>query len=347
MNKGEIRHWGRLGRTLCIGTLLLVLGAVALYSLPSLTNLADILAAAQPSLILATLALHMLANALRTWKMHIVLRSKRSFLQTFHIYNVGLFINCLLPFRSGEFGMVLLLSSRAGFTGGEALSRLFVDRLLDLIVVLAFTLAAFWILAPLSATGGLTATMLYACAALGAVVGMMFLVIAMEDQTVALIHKIVGGLLRKDPAPWDAHLKAFVEGFRALFRAGTFFPAFGISLLAWGAIVLSYQTGMQAIFPPPQIGGAVMAACMSVLGMVVVPIPSGAGATHGAIVIALAMFGVGVEQAFAFALFYHALTTGANICMGLLSTRCLGLKPSALLGLVRPKQDRRSGFTNN
>ncbi|HWR04161.1 MAG TPA: lysylphosphatidylglycerol synthase domain-containing protein, partial [Humidesulfovibrio sp.] len=102
----------------------------------------------------------------------------------------------------------------------------------------------------------------------------------------------------------------------------------------------SYQAGMQALFPPPQIGCAIMATCMTVFGLVVAPVPSGTGTTHGAIVIALTMFGVDLAQAFAFALLYHALTTGANICLGFASARSLGLKPSTLLKRIRPQEDK-------
>lgn len=314
---------------------------------PDLPRLVEIISGARPWPILACLGLHSGGNLLRTWRLHLVLQSRAGFFTTYNIYNAGNLLNALLPLRAGEFGMALLFASRAGIPGGEGLSRLFVDRLLDLMVVLAFMLGALWALLPASGAGAQSGVILYACAALAAVVGATFAVVACEDALAGLVRRISARLLRRDPEALEGQFRLCVEGLRALFRVGVFAPALGVSFLAWGLVVWSYEAGMAAFFTPPPVGCAVAATCLTVFGLVAVPVPAGTGTTHAAIVAALSMYGVGLEQALVYAVFYHALTVGTNIAMGLMSAHAMGFGPGAMLRLVRQGNPTAKGRVDN
>lgn len=57
--------------------------------------------------------------------------------------------------------------------------------------------------------------------------------------------------------------------------------------------------------------------------MVTVPAPGGIGTTHGAIVIALTLYGIEIAQALACAIVYHLVSSSINIGFGLIGPRAL------------------------
>ena len=136
--------------------------------------------------------------------------------------------------------------------------------------------------------------------------------------------------------PWDSlegRIRSGIAGLDVLFRPRELFLLLLRSLLIWTLIAASYHFGMAALFTPPAFQAALLAMCLTVVGLMAVAAPAGIGAVHGAIVLALSLFGVPVDQGLAFALLYHALVTTLNVALGLVGTHALGLRPGRLLRL--------------
>lgn len=300
---------------LCVGLAVLLRGRV------DWTSLLSTLRQARPGHLAGMLLLQLLAMLLRAWRLHVVLRTGRSFLRTWHISNFGNFANIVLPLRAGELGMAALLAK--DLTGGGALARLFVDRLLDVLTAAVFAFVALWLLVPAAQAGHLDA-LAGAAVGLGLCLGAIFLVTRFEEPLVELA-RAVARLLRREPAPFAGLVRAGVEGLRSLFRMGIFVPAMAFSLSAWLALVGAYMLGMGALFPPPPVAAAILAMCLALLGLVLMPLPAGVGTTHGAIIVALTMFGVPAGEALAFAVMIHASSVLVIALFGMWSTRCLGV----------------------
>lgn len=307
---------------------------------PELARLPGIIAATNPLLLGLTLLFLVLNASLRALRLHIILQGGQPFSSTFHIANVGTMANSVLPLRAGEFCMAALLAKQLPGGAAEALSKLLADRLLDLLTVGGFFLASLLLLIPSghAAQGNAGAALSTALALVGAMAA-LGLVIACGPWLAERI-RAAGRRMGKNLDPLAATLVAAVEGLRSLFRKGVFLRAVGLSLGIWGVVSLSFLTGMQMLGLPGNYACAVLAMCFTIAGLITVPVPAGLGSTHGAIVIALTLFAVSFEQALAFAIIYHALTTAAGILLGLVGLKSLKLDFS---GLKRLATTGRSG----
>lgn len=292
--------------------------------------LGQALAQARPGPLLLMALLALAFTLTRALRLHVVLQHRGAPLRTIHISNIGAMLNCLLPLRAGEVGMSLLLGPNLPRGCSEALSRLFVDRLLDTIAVLAVLAAALPQLGPgqQDITPG-RALLFGAGGAAGLILAAWGL--CAQEARVLRCAGALARLLRRDQGAWARRAEGMLEGLRSLFHSRVLLLAGGLSLLAWSLLALAFQAGMSALFPPPNPGCALLAVGMTVLGLMVAPMPAGIGTTHGAIVLALGSFGVGVEQALAFAILYHAVSTAISLLLGLIGLWSLRVAPGPLL----------------
>jgi len=301
---------------------------------PELDQLPGIIASTNTFLLGLLFLLLILNTILRALRLHIIIQGGQPLSRTFHIANVGTMANSLLPLRAGEFCMAALLAKQLPGGAAEALSKLLADRLLDILTVGGFFLAALLLLIPSGhAAQGNAGTALSTALALVGVMAALALVIACGPWLAERI-RVVGRRMDKNLEPLAATLHAAVEGLRSLFRKGIFLRALGLSLVIWLVVSLSFLTGMLMLDLPGSYACAVLAMCFTIAGLITVPLPAGLGSIHGAIVIALSLFAVPFEQALAFAIVYHALTTAVSILLGLLGLKSLKLNFSGLKRLA-------------
>lgn len=305
---------------------LLVFGLYLVYrTVPGDSHLSELFAATRlPALGLFVL-LQILSNLLRAGRLHIILHDGQSLIHTFHVCSIGLLANTLLPLRAGEFSMATILSKNLPGGGAAALSTLLIDRLLDLVVVTVFFLGTIIFLIPSDHVAQREMG-----AALSAVIALMvvFMLLLAVVTLEAHLGRFIRGLgekFNRNTEPSLNTLHAAVAGLRSLFRRRVFPSALLLSFSAWLIVALSYNVCMQAMNLDPIFSCAVLAMCFTVAGLVTVPAPGGIGTTHGAIVIALTLYGVEIAQALACAIVYHLVSSLINIGFGLLGLRALHL----------------------
>lgn len=302
---------------------------------PELARLPGIIAATDPLFLGLMLLLIGTSASLRALRLHIIMQGGQSLAGTFHIANVGTMANSVLPLRAGEFCMAALLAKTLPGGAAEALSKLLADRLLDLLTVGGFFIATLSLLIPSEhAAQGNAGAVISTALALAGIVTALALVIACGPRLAERI-RTTGRRLGKNLDPLAATLDAAVEGLRSLFRKGVFLRAAGLSLCIWGVVSLSFLAGMLMLGLPGNYACAVLAMCFTIAGLITVPAPAGLGSVHGAIVIALTLFAVPFEQALAFAIIYHALTTAVSIVLGLIGLKSLKLDFGGLRRLAR------------
>lgn len=286
-----------------------------------------------------------LSSATRALRLRVVLQNRSTWRQTFHISNIGIMINCLLPLRSGDLCMALLLGPCLPGGKSEALSRLFVDRLFDVLAVLALFAATLPLLSqaqaqPLAASNGLWLASL----SLFLIIGAAWAVCTFEPLALRATRGLAG-LLRRDCVRWERRTSAALTGMRSMFQGRVLFLAGGLSLLTWALVALTFQTGMATLFPSPNVACAVLAMSLTVFGLIVVPTPAGIGTTHGAIILGLGIFGIETEQALAFALLYHAVTTAISLLLGAVGLWAMGFSLGSLLRGLRAALSKDSQAT--
>lgn len=307
---------------------------IALISLTDLSRLKTTLAQARPGPLAVLLLLQIAATALRAERLRRILGGAATYERIFHIANTGNMINCLVPLRAGEFCMTFLLSGSLRGGAGEALSKIFVDRLLDLVtVVLLFIATALSLPQDIPAAPGLRGAAAVCAVALPLAWLALFLLSRWQSPTLGAVRLLASPFRFLSWDRLEPRIRTGLDSLGVLFRPDELFALLGRSLLIWLLIAGSYHFGLAALFPPPAVQASVLAMCFTVVGLMAVAAPAGVGTVHGAIVIALALFGIPVDQGLAFALLYHALVTMLNIALGLVGTHALGIRPGRLLRL--------------
>lgn len=337
----RIRSWPLIAALLC------VLGAGALLLLPrapELSRLPNILASANPDMLALMLVAITFGHCLRALRLHTILQSGGAFERTFHICNIGAMTNALLPLRAGEFCMAALLARDQPRGAAEALSKLLADRLMDLLAIAVYFLGALLLVIPAdhAAQGGVAGAV-SVLVALGGVAGLLLLALTFEDALAALLLSL-GKRLGWNLAPLVATLRAGDEGLRSLLRGGVLLRAMGLSLAAWLSIAGGYWAALRMLNINAPAACAVIAMGFTVLGLVTAPAPAGLGTIHGAIVIALTLFGVDFERSLTYAITYHALSTGLNIGFGLIGLKRLDMNFKEIRQLAHTGRIRKTAI---
>jgi uncharacterized protein (TIRG00374 family) len=291
---------------------------------------AEALRQANPGPLLLMTGMIAIFGAARALRLHVVLQGAGGFLHTYHVNNIGLMVNSLLPLRSGELCMALLLGAHLPGGRAEALSRIFVDRLLDALAVFALFAATAPLLGDRTQTLNTGRALLLCGTGVAAAIAAVWLACDSENMIVRGVSALARAAGR-DEEPWKSRSHNVLHGLRALFHGRLILIAGTLSLALWGMHVLVMLTGMSALFPPPGFSCAMLAVALTILGLALAPTPAGIGTTYGAIVLALGFFGVEPSQALAFAILYHAANTMLSLALGMTGLWALGLRLPLLL----------------
>jgi uncharacterized membrane protein YbhN (UPF0104 family) len=216
-------------------------------------------------------------------------------------YSLGSLVNGVMPVRIGEAVRLTLFARRLeGDDRAWRMGGVFT-------VIAAMRLVVFGIV-------------LSAAAALGAVpLRPVFLVGAVGLMTAAVAF----ATRNRSPRTHVAHL---LDAFRSLGRS----PARGAGIAAWIALSTAARfAGAVAIAAALGVNGPVLAALiilptLDLAGLI--PLSGNVGITSGAVAVALQTHGVGLEQALATGLAFHAVETISGISCGVAGVFLLGTR---------------------
>jgi hypothetical protein len=222
---------------------------------------------------------------------------------------IGFMANNVLPFRLGEFVRPWALSRREGLSKTTLLATIVVERVVDMLTLLAI-LGISLLVHPFSAAteGGRmvragAGLMLFIC------VGLTAFVIVLESRP-ALTTRAIGWFTRLLPGPLRGRVEAmvihFLQGlglFRDLPRLAA---VFAMSFAMFGCYALALAVSMASLsIAVPWYGGLVMLVIVSI-GIMVPAAPGYIGTLNLACIAGLALFGVGKTLAVPFSWFYFA-----------------------------------------
>jgi uncharacterized protein (TIRG00374 family) len=165
--------------------------------------------------------------------------SRVSVLRAVAIYQVGIFLNWLLPVRGGEVAMSLLLRRTNGVPVSRSFAAVSMDKAMDLLPVVA--LLAVLPFAPFHLSGPLWALLISTLAfvALGAT--MLGLMIWRPERFIGLVVRVVSAVL---PKRIRGRVESFVVSFVDTLRTLVHRPRVLLTALAYTAVAL----GLDATF---------------------------------------------------------------------------------------------------
>lgn len=259
----------------------------------------------------------------RAMRWRVLLKDELPVTDSFHIINIGYFLSGILPLRLGDVARAWLVTRReqpiAGFT---ALSTIVVERLLDLLAVLAmlgFTIFLIDVPTEVSSAGALMAVM-----ALAGGLVLAFLA-AKPHIAVALLHlveRMIPFLKRFNLEPT---LTNFIAGIQPMSQ-----PVTAFKVLIWTGISWIFSVGagfffLYTMFDEPTLVGAMAFIVLGSFSVALPAVPGNLGPFEGAVVGGLWIGGLISSAtapenapAVAFAAVLHAVTLAIYVLLGIL-----------------------------
>jgi hypothetical protein len=238
-----------------------------------------------------------------------------SFWSFVSICSVGFFLINTLPFRLGEFARPFLLFEREDVPFGSGLATVVVERMLDIaalgVIFLGVLVFADLPAEPVEVGGGSYDIIAMArTSILGVLVPVslgVVVLLAMGDRGVDLGRSVAGKFHPRLGDLAGRLLKGFVDALRALGSVRRGAPIVLWTAAVWGINIVSIWWMAKAFEFGDVLGfwdGAAILVCICVA--LILPAPPGfAGVFELAVVIALAIYGIGRAEAVAFSVAVH------------------------------------------
>ena len=284
---------------------------------------------ANPGLLLLALLITMQTYIIRTWRWQILLSpiERLPFIKVLRAVIVGFATIFLLPARAGELIRPWMLSRETGVSASAAFATVIVERLFDLVAVLALSLV--WRLLP-AAPGavemeGINAAAILAGAAGATALAATFLLAGRADRVGAFATVLARVLPARAATAVIGFVEKFARGLAVMRRPGPIVAALVLSLALWTSIGLStWVTSLAFGITFPFTASFLLS--MFLIAGVAVPTPGGIGGFHAAYAFAVTrLFGATQEQAVACAIVLHAVSFVPVTLVGLVIMAQAGL----------------------
>jgi uncharacterized membrane protein YbhN (UPF0104 family) len=260
------------------------------------------------TVLLPAAAIYLVAMVARAVSWREILGRRAGLLRHLAALNEGYLLNNLLPWRLGELGRAVLLGRRPGLSPSMVLSSIVGERLFDMALAVGLLLAmapvafdAAWAPRAAALGGG----------ALGAAILALAFVAARPDLAQRILARLPGGLPR-----WGRLWESVRGGLGALRQPDRFLLAFGAMAASWALAALEYWVVLRAFIPGAPISWALLALCVTLLGVAIPSAPGYVGVFEASAVAALAVFGVASSIALGYALVLHALHYAITTLLG-------------------------------
>lgn len=293
--------WGSVGRWLP-GLILSVLSIIILVRLTNWKAVERALAIMGVGWLLPAVLFFLISNALRAMAWRTLLQNKAPYGRVFLTLNEGYLINNILPFRLGELARAFLLAESAHLSALFVLATIVIERAFDVAI------AAGLLLATLPFVLGVEAAKPAAWSALflvGLGLAALYLAARYRVHIEAFLER------RTERFPWLGkilpRLAPIFEGLGTLTRPSQFLLSLGLMLSTWffglAEVHIIFNSGT---FSAPAWWTGFVVGALS-FGIALPSAPAGIGIYEVAMVGALSLLGVAIEQALAFAIVIHLI----------------------------------------
>ena len=251
---------------------------------------------------------------------------------------LGYLLNTVLPGRVGEITRAWVAARRSNTELGHVLSSIVVEKILDVLTLLAFGAA-------LSVVVPLPDWLAWAGKVSGAATVLLCGVLVLAVLVRRRLHSFVDGIsagrsnvaLRFALVTWNRGVSPFLDSVSRLGDARRILTAVIWSILVWiPAAGVNYSI-LRAFDIVPSLPAAIITLVSTNLGMAVPSAPGYAGVFHYLSVLSLQPFGVKTETALGYAVVAHFVVFGSFAIVGLIvAWRELGMVAGFSSGIGAP-----------
>jgi hypothetical protein len=260
---------------------------------------------------LALMALTLLGFWLRAFRWGWLIHSPRPLPVggLFSATMIGFMANNLLPFRLGEFVRPWVLSRREKLSKSRLFATIVVERVIDMITLLAIFGIALMVHPISSNTAAGRLTNAGAAALVGLCVGLTALLVIIE-RTPRLTVGVIGGMAARLPGTIGQRLGPavlqFIEGLSLFRDLPRLLIVLLLSFLTFGVFALCLTVSMWSMhLDVPWYAGLLMLV-ITAIGIMVPAAPGYIGTLNLACVAGLALFSIGKVAAIPFSWFFWA-----------------------------------------
>jgi len=250
-------------------------------------------------------------------------------LRLFPLFSVGLMAVVVLPARLGELVRPYALRSKVDVPYMPVLGTILVERLLDITVILAILGAV--VLEPQSPPW-LVRSGYGALVALGLLLGGITILHYQTDRVLRLVHWVASRISVRLGDLMVRAIRNLEGGLHIISSPWSLLLALAMSALVWGLSASAIYTlfRFQGLELPAIAAFTVLV--ITVAGISLPTAPGMIGNFHYASVLALSLYSVPKEAAFAFSMVYYLSGIGLIILLGLFSLPYVNIRFGNLMG---------------
>jgi glycosyltransferase 2 family protein len=276
----------------------------------------DALGSANYFWLIPAVAAIVVSIALRAVRWGVLFHPRRGmkFSSLFGSLNVGYLVNDVLPARLGEVVRAYVLSQREPVGMAHALSTVAVERVLDMVITLAFLAAILpFIELPEDFNGPLVAAV--SAVAIGGLL-VMLLAGAQRDRTHWLVRLVTNRLPHGLAERLHSVMDSFLEGFAVLSRPVVAAQAVAYSVVIWLLAALGLYFALFAFDLELAPAAPILVLALVSLSFAIPASPGHVGVFHLAVVSALRAFDVDESVALSYAFVAHIVAFVPPLLMG-------------------------------
>ena len=253
---------------------------------------------------------------------------------------IGTLVNAIIPASAGEAAKVQVVANRYGLSRTGVITGRGAESLVNALIMVMFIAISFALPAAGVASGGVLLLM-----AGGSIAAFAFAAISSNLMPKIYpdwrVFKLLPSALQRAMRTRWPH---FHEGLELIRNPRLLLIAFALNIFGWLVDVAIIWAYGQAFHLDVSIG-AYLSVTVAVAIITVFPITFGnVGTFEFALLRVLRLYGVPGEQALAFAVGMHVISTAFNIGLGLVAMWMMGIRPGELLRLQsNAEKDSDSG----
>ena len=257
-----------------------------------------------------------LMQLLRSYRWGVILQplEKIDQFSVFSVTCVGFLAIAAIPARIGELARPYLISKRSSIKMSAALGTIIVERILDMLTVLAMaTIVLFFIDLP---SWIVKSSIIFSLLALG-LFGFIIFLIMRREAALKFINIILSKIPGKFANKIDELIHHFIDGLEIITNIKLFLYLLIISIVIWLMDVMAIYIPLQAFdFDLPVISAFVVMIIV-IIGIAIPTAPGFIGNWHYACVLALGLFGLDRADALSFAVVNHFLSMAIVLVFGI------------------------------
>lgn len=259
-------------------------------------------------------SLYASAHALRAVRLRAILGRPVSFARLLSILSIGYLAIHVVPLRMGEFVRPYLLAEQEDVPFGAGLAAVFLERLLDMLMLLGMLLlVGFAVDLP---AGSIVVQGIDVLQAGQRILGTM---VGVGVAGLVVLLTVGEPILRvTDKLPAGGFVRRFTEGIRSMAsRPASFAWVLAISVAIWIITVAAVQLSLAA-FPglPATTGAALTVWAVTLSGMTAVPTPGFFGGFEASCTAGLVMLGAPADPSRTFSVLLHLGQFGFTVFLG-------------------------------